>query len=121
MGGGELVKHILGKKADTGAEVERQIVFFVLNLAGNLDQAILRIDLDLAAGSAKMICAWGADRKLAAGKINQDVIVAKNAGGQVDLDVHSGGQHGGRIDGLQRNLLLLEAGEIDLYPAYYHF
>src|SRR6202158_6405970 len=111
MGGGEPVKHILGDKADTGAEVERQIVFFVLNLAGNLDQAILRIDLDFAAGSAKMNCAWRADRKLAAGKVNQDVIVAKNTGGQVDLDVHAGGQHGGRIDGIQRRLPLLDAGE----------
>src|SRR5579864_6876084 len=109
MRGGELVKHILGKKADAGAEVERQIVFLVLNQTGNLDQAILRIDLDFAAGSSEMNCAWGADRKLAAGKINQDVIVAKNAGGQVDLDVHAGSQHGGRIDGLQRNLHLLQA------------
>ena len=70
MGGSDFLKQFLRKKTDTGAQVEGEIVFLVLNLAGNLDQAVLRIDQDLSAWSPEMNRAGDADGKLVIRKID---------------------------------------------------
>ena len=87
-----LSNKFLGKETDIGAHVESEIVFLILNLAGDLNQTVLRIYLDFAVGPSKMERAGGANRELATRKIDEYVVVAENAGRQVDFDAHAGGE-----------------------------
>src|ERR1700691_3830641 len=101
MRGGESVEEIGRQKTYRSANVQRKTVFLVLDLAGNLDQAVLGIHDGFCLYAVELQRAGWSEGEFLAGEIDEDVVVAQDGGGNVDFGGHAGGDSGSGDGGRQ--------------------
>ena len=74
----EFGEQFLGKKVHGRAQVEGEIVVFVFQLAGNLDEAVVRVQEHLAFHAVELQMSGQCDSELALGEIDEHIVEAQN-------------------------------------------
>ena len=78
-------KKVAGDEAHGCTKVERKIVSLALDFPRDLDEAVLAIDVRLHGTALKVNRPRRADRELAIGIIDDDIVIAQHGRRQIDF------------------------------------